>query len=77
MKFEDTTPSDPIEPAPTAGEPNSDPEPTPAEPTNQVVEGRHIPSNLTAEDAADYEFIRDFVNGVPYAVDAVNAAKAA
>ena len=51
-------------------------ETTEAGPATQVVEGKHIPSSLTAEDAADYEFIRDFVIGVPYAVEAVNAAKA-
>lgn len=80
MRDEDTTENQPAE-APATPEPAAastddvmlgDPV---AEPAHQTVEGHYIPV-IDLEGAAKLEFIRDFVQGVPYAVDAVNAAKA-
>lgn len=60
---------------PTDEAPPPEPASLEPEPTHQTFIGHPI-SVLTADHVLQLEFIRDFVQGVPYAVDAVNAAKA-
>lgn len=70
------TPTEEAAPVAEAPAPQEPPAVAPAEePADQVVEGHLIP-NLMQEHVLQLEFIRDFCAGVPYAVDAVNTAKA-
>lgn len=79
MRDETDTAEQTAEPAAEAPAPQTEPEPAStepvAEPDHQTVVGHPIPQ-LTPEMVMQLDFIRDYVQGVPYAVDVVNAARA-